>query len=1031
VEGYGKLPLRFEANRGQTDPRVKLLARGSGYTLFLTGSEAVLALHKSGVGSQKPGERRRLPPTGNGQLTTDSVLTMKLVDANPEAVVTGEGQLPGKSNYFIGNDPAKWRTNVANYGRVKYAGVYPGVDLLYYGNQGQLEYDLVVAPGADPRAIRLDVATDLAHVGAGLVPARGRRGRPQGAPLRIDSQGDLVVKVGGDELRFHKPVIYQPATSSSLEPRTDKLPIQGRYKLTGRNQVTFEVGSYDRTKPLVIDPVLSYSTFLGGSNADYALGIAVDAGGNAYVTGYSYSTNFPTTPGAFQTNCNAHCQDGDAFVTKLNPTGSALLYSTYLGGSNQQNAYGIAVDTSGDAFVTGYTTSGDFPTTAGAYQTFCRGSGSCADVFLTKLNPTGSGLIYSTFLGGSSVNGGYGVALDPAGDAYLTGYTASTDFPTTPGAFQTVYGGGSDDAFITEFNTTGSAVIYSTFLGGNGQDVGSGIALDQNGDIYAVGGTESTNFPVSPGAFQTQYGGGLDDGYAAKLSAGGAALVYSTYLGGNGQDYSQHVAADGSGDAYVVGYSTSTNYPTTPGAFQTALAGAANAVVTKLNPSGTALVYSTYLGGNQDDGGSGIALDTSGNAYITGNTSSTNFPITPGAFQGACAGCPDSDAFVSEFNSTGSTLIYSTFLGGSTGNDGADIALDPSNNVYVSGYTSSADFPVTSGAFQTKCAGSCEHGDGFISKFLFTVSLAPAILNFGNQVVGFASAPQTTTLTNGSSTTVVITGISITGSDPADFSQTDTCPGTLAAGASCTITVIFTPSATGTRTASLSVADNASNSPQTLALTGVGVQAAVTFSSTSLTFPTQLVYTQSAPRVVTLTNSGTSTLTITSFSVTGNFTQTNTCGSSLDPRANCSISVTFKPSFKGTLTGTVSVTDNAPGSPQTVSLTGTGTFVELSPTSLNFGSQPVGSTSLPMTITLTNKAGVSLGISLVAISGADPHDFAIQTNTCGSSVPRGSSCFISVTFTPSVKGNRTAEVSVIDNGGGSPQQVSVTGLGTP
>jgi len=455
---YGKVPLSFEANQGQTDPSVKFLSRGSGYTLFLTGNEAVLALKKSEARSQNSeaeGVRdqglrvadstadnrnarienrsrglslvpRHLPlatdygrrTTNNGPRTRD-VLTMRLAGANPKPTVSSDDELPGKSNYFIGNDPKKWRTNVPTYAKVRYENVYPGIDLVYYGNQGQLEYDFVVAPGADPHAIVLDVV-------AGLVPAQNgpsqahRRGHPQGVPLRIDSNGDLVIELDGGALRFHRPVVYQASRAPSPESRA---PVTGRYKLIGHNRVSFELGPYDHTRPLVIDPTLTYSTYLGGSAADQGNGIAVDSSGNAYIVGSTSSTNFPITTGGFQTSSPG---GGDAFITKLNPQGSAAIYSTYLGGSSYDVAQAIASDAAGDAYITGYTDSTDFPVTAGAFQrTYAGGQ----DAFVTELNSSGSALIYSTYLGGSSGDTGRGIAINGSGNAYVTGETTSVNFP--------------------------------------------------------------------------------------------------------------------------------------------------------------------------------------------------------------------------------------------------------------------------------------------------------------------------------------------------------------------------------------------------------------------------------------------------------------------------------------------------------------------------------------------------------------------------------------------------------------------------
>jgi hypothetical protein len=1027
VENYGKLPLTFEANQGQTDPKVKFLSRGGGYTLFLTGDEAVFSLRKpeakAAPSPKSPLATRAAVPA------TNTVLRMKLLHANPSANIIGADELPGKSNYFTGNDPKKWRSNVATYATVKYQGVYPGVDLVYYGNQRQLEYDFVVAPGADPRRIQFDV--------------RGAR------HISRDERGGLLLQTAAGEIRWRKPFVYQEKDGVKQE-------LNGRYVVRQGRRVGFEVADYDSKRPLIIDPALMYSTYLGGSLIDNGSAIAVDSSGNAYVTGQTFSTDFPATPGAFQTKCAGGCSQSNAFVAKLNPTGSALVYSTYLGGSGGVNGgdygYSIAVDVSGNSYVSGFTYSSDFPITPGAFQTTCNGGTNCGvygDAFVTKLNAIGSALAYSTYIGGSGAEEGFGISLDASGDAYLTGLTQSSDFPTTPGAFQTKCGctSGVDDAFVTELNPSGSALVYSTYLGGSNQDVGWGIAVDTSDNAYVIGSTCSTDFPTTPGAFQTSYQGGgcmLGDAFVTKLNPSGSALVYSTYLGGSNTEWGIGLAVDASGDAYVTGTTFSTDFPTTPGAFQTVCNQGSgcgtygDAFVTELNPSGSALVYSTYLGGSFYEQSNGLAIDAAGDVYVTGSTCSADFPTTPGAFQtrggGDCTSGDGYDAFVTQLNPPGSALAYSTFLGGSSYDTGRGVATDASRNLYVVGTTSSTDFPNTPGAFQTKCGGGCSGNgsDAFVTKFVPGPQLWPVSLNFGDQTVGIASPVQKITLTNSDPSILNIASIGTTGPNKADFTQANNCGSSLAVGANCTISVTFTPKATGTRTAAISVSDDAPNSPQTVQLAGIGVESSVVFSPTSLTFPTQLVFTDSKAQQVTLTNTGLGILKITAGGISGQFGETTDCTPTLAPGASCTANVTFKPTTKGTLTGAISITDNAPGSPQKVPLSGTGTYVQLKPTSENFGTQPIHTTSLPRYITFTNKGSgpVNFTGTGISITGSDQGDFA-ETNNCGTSVASGASCKIRVTFTPSALGKRTADVSLSDDGGGSPQTVPLTGTGTP
>jgi hypothetical protein len=706
---FERLPLSFEANQGQTDPQVKFLSRGSGYSLFLTSTEAVLTLDSPQRSQRSQRSRRKISDSISASSaaaavhsSSSAVLQMKLLDANPAPHVAGLEALPGKINYFIGNGPTQWRTNVPSYAKVKYEAVYPGVDLIYYGNQRQLEYDFVVAPGADPNAITLGFA------GADWT--------------EIDDQGDLVLHTSSGQVRQHKPRVYQNGDGQRVD-------VRGEFKILDSPAehsplvVGFEIGEYDHTKSLVIDPTLVYSTYLGGSDFEGGLtiestyqGVAVDAEGNVYLAGRTESTDFPTA-NPFQAMNRGGFFGADAFVVKLNAAGSALIYATYLGSSQNDEARDIAVDAEGNAYVTGAAGASDFPTTPGAFGT------TSGRVFVTKLNPAGSALVYSAYFGGLLGAEGQSIAVDADGNAYVVGTTVATDFPTTPGAFQTARRSG-EDVFVTKLNASGSSLRYSTYLGGDGTDRGLNIAVDAAGNACVTGRTTSMNFPTER-PIQAAFGGGppIGDAFVTKFNATGSALVYSTYLGGSGADEGSSIAVDAEGNAYVTGQTNSANFRTTAQAFQRMFGGTfpqADAFVTKLDGIGM-LVYSTYLGGSSNDTGRGIAVDAAGNAHVIGTTFSANFPrVSP--FQSRAGAGTSNDAFVTKFNATGALLLYSSYFGGNghVHEAGINIAVDAAGNTYVTGQTDSTNF-LTVNALQrmisgTRCEGADQCPDAFVAK---------------------------------------------------------------------------------------------------------------------------------------------------------------------------------------------------------------------------------------------------------------------------------------------------------------------------
>ncbi len=686
AEAYGRLPLSFEVNHGQVDRNVRFLARGRDYAVFLTATEAVLSFQQHAGGCRSANVSEEAQPSqllaGHSMhgVLAPALVEMRLVGASPAPTVSGFERLRATANYFIGKDPKSWRAKVPTYARVRYKDVYPGIDLVYYGNRGQLEYDFVIEPGADPNAIRIAL--------------KG------GGALKLSSQGDLVLTAEGKEIRFLKPRLYQ-------ELRGKKHDVAGRYVLRGARQVGFRVASYDTRLPLMIDPILSYSTYLGGASYDQANGIAADSLGNVYVAGFTQSSNFPITSGPVQ---SASAGNSDAFVTKLSADGSSLIYSTYLGSDAVDHALAIAVDALGSAYITGQTFGSKtvpFPITLGAYQTANNGFG---DGFVAKLSPDGSSLVYSTFLGGSGLDEPRAIAVDVLGDAYVAGKTFSTDFPAV-NAYQSANHGG-EDAFVAELNPSGSALIYSTYFGGSDDDQANGIAVDVQGDAYITGSTKSSDFPAANAQQAAcQSCPGLQDAFVAEIAAGGAGLVYSTFLGGSATDEGMGIAVDALGNAYVTGFTFSTNFPTTAGTYQGSLFGGSGAFVTKITPNGSSLVYSTYLASDNYTFGEGIAT-LNGNAYVSGITRANSFPVV-NAIQSTRNGLPD--AFVAEVDATGSSLAFSTYLGGRSFDEAVGIAVDALGNAYVTGHTRSKDFPLAS-PYQGAYGGG--DSDAFITKIL-------------------------------------------------------------------------------------------------------------------------------------------------------------------------------------------------------------------------------------------------------------------------------------------------------------------------
>jgi len=706
-----RLPLRFEANDGRASHAgVKYFAHGPNFELDLAASQTWLEWRDAGQSKK-------------AQIHT------VLAGANPNARIEAADRLAGSANYLVG-DRTTWRTGVAGFGRVRYQGVYPGIDFVFHGEEGKLEYDFLLAPHADPRKIRLELDGQ--------------------SELRLSSDGDLIVATPEGEIRWKKPVIYQDVDGV-------RRTIEGKFAIRG-SAVQFELGPYDESRALVIDPTVKFSTYLGGENNEAARGVAMDGAGNIYLAGVSSSPDLPTLS-AYQPNfagrtaLSSGVFSGDGFVAKFSPAG-ALIYLTYLGGSRDDGIAALAVDSAGNAYVTGATNSPDFPV-VNAYQPRFGGNSSLAgDAFVAKLSPDGTKLIFSTYLGGTLDDIGLGIALDGSGNIFICGASASLNFPLMNPVGKGNREGGTGgeplrhftdtvpewepgDGFVAEFDKTGQ-LLFSTYLGGVMDDAALSIAVDSSSNVYVGGCTLSFNFPVTAGSFQQAYHGQevqneffhMGDGFVTKINPATSTLVYSTFFGGNGDDCVTGIALDATGAVYLTGTTSSTDLPVTAGAAQPGYAGYrslpfliahlfGDAFAAKLDPTGTKLQYLTYIGGSQNDGGTAIAVDAQGDAYVFGFTDSSDFPLAGSPMQSKMAGDGGiseflfyGDAFLTIVNPTGTALVYSTYFGGNEDDRPFGILLDGSGNVILAGNTVSTNFPTTQAALQKSYGGYRGHANG-------------------------------------------------------------------------------------------------------------------------------------------------------------------------------------------------------------------------------------------------------------------------------------------------------------------------------
>jgi HYDIN/CFA65/VesB-like, Ig-like domain/Beta-propeller repeat len=1005
----------------------------------------------------------------------------------------GEERLRGESNYFIGRDPKRWRTQVPHFAEAEADHALPGLNVTIYGSDDGMEYDLKLAPGCAPGQLRLRFSGKSA--------------------MRIAPNGDLVLTAGRNEVRMKSPRIYEdsgPPDSAAGEAQIDRnaqssrRSVEGSYVLEGDGTVGFRVGTYDARKSLVIDPSISvdYATFLGGSGNDAATSVSLDGSGDVYIGG---TTTAPATfaeagsrtlgPGiAASGGSGPNGNPSEYFVAKIDShvTGlNSLVYLTFLGGSVNQTGGILSVDASGDVAITGTTSSPDFPVTDGSVLTT-----GLNDTTVTEVDPTGSKLLFSTLFGGNgaeSLYGNGGIALDTEGNIYVASDTSSTDLPVTTGAFQTILTGRTADGFLAVFQPASVPnLIYCSYLGTNANvQVGvGGIAVDPASNVYIAGFTSNAenSFPAK-NAFQSVYAGDPADAFLMKIQPAGlgaADLIYATLLGGSGEDEATAVALDSSVPpiAYVTGTTQSPDFPVhgSNAAFQPTLhtnatANAFLAAVAQNPATGmTSLAYSTYLGGSATDIAQGVAVAALNAVFVVGTTSSWDFPwrdnLQP--FNGS------NDAFVAKLDPTmagTASLIYATPLGG-TAPTGAAVnavasaaAADRSGNLFVAGETTAADFPtaittasIISGA-QSVC-GSCQESpplaDAFLVALQENAAQEPSVyfnvgrVVFPSQPVGGQNAPQPVAVHNGGESLLHIAGVTLSGPNSQDFSLVggSACQGqSIPPGGECSFEVNFTPSIAAAEGAVVSFTDDAPGSPQVLELSGQGQGPFASLSSTSLNFGSQPENTASLAQTITITNTGNEALSMGSPTESGpdvaQFFLSGkdiTCGTSVLPGQSCSIAVVFEPQSVGSFTAQINVSDDSGGlanAEQVINLSGTGTapapVASVTPVNLSFGEIELGSTSGVQTVTLINSGSIALNISAIGISGANAADFSLDSpgsTPCplgAGTVAAGKSCVIGIEFLPQSgdpAGAKAASLSISDNSAGSPQTVALSGTAT-
>ncbi len=1064
VDRFMTMPLDFESNRGQAPPQYAFVAHGPSYALGISAKALTLSLHGSAAieGSANQQENPITPASeAVGQLE------LRLADANPNAAVAGIDEQPGSSNYFIGRDQSQWRRSIPHFNRVKIAGAYPGIDVVFYGNREQLEYDFTVAPDGDPKAIR------LLEVGAQSV--------------RLDEAGNAVLTTDAGDVTLLRPVAYQQANGA-------RVPVASKFRLVRGKMLTIAVGKYDHRQKLIIDPILDYAVWLGGSNGNWGMGLAVDAEGDAYLTGHTCSADFPSTTGNFQTihtNPSANnCQD--AFVLKLDPTASTLIYSDYIGGAGGYSTGShLAIDGTGDVFVAGLTASADFPVVSNIGPS---APGPCSLVpspfncpvgFILKLSSDGSQLVFSSLIGGSGATGADQVKLNPvSGDLDVVGATNASSFTPAPNTLQTAFAGGTCgsspcfNGFLVGLDPAAGSIRYGTYLGGMGNGWIGGLAFDPSGNIVVAGATQSA-LSSSVGAVTQTYapaGGATAAGaetFVAKLNLSGTSLTpgFLTLIQADADTGPASISTDSSGNIYFAGATAGTHLPVTAQAYQSANTSTfgntcgwvgvlaayllpnacGTGVVGKLGATGT-LSFLTYLGGNTQDMAEAIGVDSNENVWIAGVTSSSNFPVSPGASSYYGTLIP----FLAEMSSDGTQLPFATDMAGPYGQS-SDLAIDSQNNIYVTGFYGSnglgftevaqstpGTYPTNTGAYSPVFLEKWSASGGPI------LSLTPGnSLAFGDTAVGSASPAQALTLQNTGAGAMEL-GLAFTSNsiNSSDFLVSSNCGTSLAAGATCTITIVFAPGPAPascklptcdptSRSAGLVISDNAPQGVQMILLGGgAAIGAAMSAAPNPVVFASQAAGTASSALYLNVDSNGDSPLIVSNVSLSGpnasdfqltlNPPSLHDCLTSpVGPGSLCQVELAFNPASTatGTRTATLTFTDNAGDSPQTVNISGTvagANALNISPLTLAPTFPVAIGTSTYSVLDLQNPTANTIQVTSLAISGSNASDFSLSSVSCSTAgalpmtIAPGATCYADVTFNPAAgaSGLRTATMIV-------------------